>query len=252
MNYWNIIFLITGIVIVLPYLAVPLVVRARQVINRSPDYNEIGQGGLPADVLQFFNSVSGELLSLGFTYKTTINIRNFAPGQNTFFQVYYHLEDKNAAVITDMLQEIPGTKGQHTRYTEFNTVFENGLELGVTNNKLVRPPGFCTDKIIIHIPDYAGLDKLYRLHKELKLFYGKGSPCRLPDEGQIISEIKRTLLKELECSVKSGFQYLDKSTNQYRPTLKGAYMTTWHQLWPVGSIKLALLKRKARKLIQLA
>jgi hypothetical protein len=71
----------------------------------------------------------------------------------------------------------------------------------------------------------------------------------LPPEGDEIHALSTSFTKTLMRQVEFGYLYLDEAANVFRPTVKGAILMTWKIAWPTGMIKRALIRRKARQLM---
>ena len=74
---------------------------------------------------------------------------------------------------------------------------------------------------------------------------------RLDEEfrGDAIAYLQSDMIEELERAV--GFHYLrlDARAGIYRPTLKGAFLMTWREMWPIKAIRLVQQARRERQLL---
>ena len=82
--------------------------------------------------------------------------------------------------------------------------------------------------------------------------HGSGEKIlRLDDDfqGDAVRYMQFALIEELDNACRAGYMQLDAAQSVYRPTIKGACLMTWQELWPFKGIRLAGRRRREAKLL---
>jgi len=74
-----------------------------------------------------------------------------------------------------------------------------------------------------------------------------GVPPVLPPAGHEITAQANEDAGDLARVAAAGYYTLDPTGGQYLPTWKGAYLMTWKLMFPVGMIRWARKRRRARR-----
>jgi hypothetical protein len=110
-----------------------------------------------------------------------------------------------------------------------------------------------SQELTFRFPHIQELSKLYQLHQSLVRLNAVAERKTLEIlekfNGDVAAYLADTVIRD---------SYRDQETTGYlrysaiercwRPTLKGAYLMTWRQLWPIKQIREAQAKRKGHQL----
>jgi len=136
------------------------------------------------------------------------------------------------------------------RFIIFKTEFKPAGSLETTNSPLSGVFPRLPDVRSFRFPEIKNPARLYALHGALvKKYYDLREPD-FPEDGTEIDRLKKGMVKNNEKLVKIGYYYLDKKGDFFRPTIKGACLMTWKQLWPISAIRNALDRRRAEALVR--
>lgn len=249
MNFFSITIILIAIFVLIPYFAVPIILKRTQYINASPQRLLIDKHSLPQQVREYFDQTEPELHALGFKHIGYIHIPDLTDIQDWYHALYVHMEHDDSAALYYMSQTMPNDKIENFTFIEFNTTFTDGSEISITTSPVADMPGICPNKHLLQIPVEVPLAQLYQLHTQLKIFYGGGQQGCLADESEILNEIQHTMTQLMKCAAEAGYQYYDSENNCYRPTWKGAIALGWVNIFPWNKLHQARIKHRANKLL---
>jgi hypothetical protein len=185
---------------------------------------------LPHAYFQYINA----LQALGFTPSAHLYNEGQVRKTTIFLTLLVNPLEKDAAVIYQMNSQIGA--GSSTLYIEFCTSFADSSELNTLNSPF---PGIFnpTDgKEIYRLRQVQDPQMLYRIHKLILAKRTRAAKI-LPAPGNEANELCRSMIRDLQREVETGYYYLDSAAQKYRPTLKGAFLHTWKLVWPVVWIR---------------
>lgn len=252
MIHWSDYLLVLVLLLaVSPYFFAPVLIKAKQSVNPQPGIFEIATAGVPVEASRYFGDITETMQNLGFEYIKDLHIPDFAEGQAWYLRIFLHARHQDTAVAVDMMQQMPRGTGLHKQFIEFNSSFIDGRELSLNNNDMLRQPGTCPDRDVIAIPGFQDIARMYRLHGELKLYFGKGENSILPSQENLLPELQDSIHREMRCAEQAGYMWLDTRTGFCRPTWRGAIIMSWLQMPPARQVRAWLTQRKARRLLDL-
>ena len=211
-----------------------------------------GQTPLPANVDKFFSDACWALDADGFKIVTGM----FMPKQiehviaGLVYVVNRHEHD--SAIVVAIHAEPPGMMPFTQLHVEFVTRFKNGRLVQTANAQALSafPPP--ENAVNTHLPSLQDLRQLYRIHRAQVKLHGSGEKIlRLDDDfqGDAVRYMQFALIEELDNACRAGYMQLDAAQSVYRPTIKGACLMTWQELWPFKGIRLAGRRRREAKLL---
>jgi hypothetical protein len=260
-----IVLLLLGCVAGVIYGGLPLLIRSTLRISAQPEYLNIdlNDPAVPQDVSNYFQSVAEVLAPIGFESVEALSMPRPSSGTTSFFLLMANRLNKDYALVTVMYRctqetDAAGEPTQVSRlataYTDFFSRFRDGTNVSTSNVLEVgvfRPLPW---NIVARLPMVEDMRRLYQLHQRLLETYDINSSKFLRveeeyqnDAGAYLAQVIREQLNE---QVDTGYFYYSKDDDVYRPTLKGAYLMTWKQLWPFKAIARSRIRMNAGRLLR--
>ena len=237
----------------LMYLGGPLLIYFTHRQSARPNLVPFKPGvtPLPADVDQFFHSTSWALAQQGFEIASGM----FLPSQveSVVVALIYlvNRQEQDGVVAVAMHNKTPGM--QTTMFhTEFVTRYRDGRVIQTNNAQPLSAfpvPPECTNS---YLPSVRDPVELYRLHQAICRREGTGPKLLKLDAefgGDAIKYMAAAILEELEAAAKAGYMRLDAAGATYKPTLKGAVLMTYGELWPYKGSRLRRRANRERELL---
>jgi hypothetical protein len=133
----------------------------------------------------------------------------------------------------------------------FQTTFGDGTEL-VTSDSAELPAWPRREGVLgMAFPEIRSTSTLFEVHRALGARHG-GRPVREmpPADDRLVDHLRATVEKNRAWPLAIGFQERDDARGVYRPTWKAAFWNAWGRLWPVGAIRKAFRRRRARRTLR--
>lgn len=140
-------------------------------------------------------------------------------------------------------------------YVEFVSEFRSGNLRQLSTADIGELGSFpdAADTLYFRLPDIADAEELWNCHRELVERHAAGlrKSLRVFEEfsDDPALRISATLQDDYERQVASGYLRLSRDGEHYRPTIKGAYLMVWKELWPIKNIRNALLRSRGTKVL---
>ncbi len=243
-------YIIAGIILIrtiLPGIAGPFLIHARQRQPAHPSFKPFDPRSLPEDTADFFIESVTLLGEMGFTFAGY-----FSWEAQEKQQLYFALMSKPAD--NTLVMAVFATSGQEKNpveiyYIEYASEFRSGVEILTNNNPQLDVCYYPPDRRVFAFPHIADPRHLYILHRRLVERHAGGMRPFFPGEGREVNAVYESIRQVYENQVRVGYFYLDEMESAYRPTWKGAFLMTWKLLWPVVTVWRILLRRRANALI---
>ncbi len=205
---------------------------------------------LPADVDQFFHATSWALAQQGFEIVTGM----FLPSQveNVVVALIYMVnrQERDGAIAVALHNKTPGMTAT-TFHIEFVTRYRDGRVVQTGNPQTLSAFPVPPQCVNTHLPSVTDPVELYRLHQALCQLHGSGQKVLKLDEqcgGDGLRYLGESILEELDEATKAGYMQLDAAGGVYKPTVKGAVLMTYGELWPYKGIRLRRRLARERQL----
>ncbi len=133
----------------------------------------------------------------------------------------------------------------------FQTTFADGTEM-VTSDTAELPPWPRREGVLgIPFPEIHSTKDLYEVHRAIVAKHG-GRPVRElpPSDERLVEHVQATIEKNRAWPLAIRFTERDESRGVFRPTWKAAFWNAWGRLPPVGPIRRALRRRRARQTLR--
>ncbi|MCP4213386.1 MAG: hypothetical protein GY765_01965 [bacterium] len=230
----NLLTLLIAGAILIPTVVVPIVVLITFRIPATPTLTPTPSGGFPADVQRFFNHNTRALEMEGFSTVADATQTNFLPNTISYIRLMVNRELEDAAMCAVM--ESGTGKAQKTEnYVEFCTEFSYGHEICTNNSPHVSAFQPVPEKLLFQYPLISDVNQLYKRHRaKADQVTQKGSKI-LPSAGTELQFLSKSMVKDLERQVKTGFMAYNKSAGIFSPTIKGAFLMTYRAI--LGGLK---------------
>ncbi|NLY02716.1 MAG: hypothetical protein GXY83_42225 [Rhodopirellula sp.] len=205
---------------------------------------------LPDSVRQYFDQAYHALTDAGFELVGVMALPSLLPNVQSLLALYANRAACDMAMSTFIVAE--GGRMQ-ARYVEFVTRFSDGVVVQTNNSNQLgsfKPlPGQHTLQFW-DVQDFAYLYQLHRL--AVDRFRRSGQPVfRLDSEfgGDAAEFVSRVALEE-SFEEQIGTGYLVRTANGYRPSVKGAWLMSWQELWPWKAVRRWQTGRRARQFLR--
>ncbi|BDI30736.1 hypothetical protein CCAX7_27870 [Capsulimonas corticalis] len=244
----SIVFL--AILIGVPYIGGPILIKNKQTIARHPAQNRFDPATLDPQVAPFFYHAVQALVTCGFTVIDYVTKPNET--QNVTPCVVYLVNRANGdmASIACFFVNINGEVKIQNNSIFFTTDYANGEVV----SSCILPPnsaGSCY-KYRPYVHSWRSFDdvdapELYKRHRFLIQKYAPQSPVVAPETGREMEAFDRSNVDVHAYQVKKGLMWVDTARDVYAPTWFGAFYMTWALLWPCKQLRLAHSQMKARR-----
>ena len=101
------------------------------------------------------------------------------------------------------------------------------------------------------LSDLSDLQKLYSVHVARCHRYQGGRVAVVPDEVDIDAEFQRAVTEDREDQMLKGYLERTESPVGYQPTLKGAFVWGWQELWPLKNLNRFAERRRVDRELKL-
>ena len=207
---------------------------------------------LPAEARNYLSEAYRELTADGFDLVGTMFLPDLVPNVKTLFAIYANRTASDMAMSAIIVAQ-GGLSGElKTSYVEFVRRYDDGVVVQTNNSaelgSFKRMPGEFTTKFW----QIRDIRRLYRLHQRLSdRFRQRGQPTFRMDaefRGDAVQYIAKAVLEETFRD-QVGTGYLSEGPSGFRPTIKGAWIMAWQELWPVKALRRWREKRHAERLL---
>ena len=261
---------------VLYFILIPLLIWKTFRMEAKPTIESVSPEDLPNIVRDSFANTFEELSEVGFEHEGAYFLPHAVSNVKSLLALFVNHQDKTCAMGAVMYAEV-GTEWQiQANYTEFATEFEDGGEVSTGNQH--APGSFPNNekKVATIHPTIKNVARLYEAHKAM---VRKHSSNRRPVinaiqkfGGDYGAAVAAGMRQEFDHATSCGYLKIwgeesergQSSVNSpYAPpaessqgtsfvaTLKGAFLMTWRELWPIKPIvvnrRLARDKRRLQE-----
>ncbi len=233
-------------VLFLMYGATPLLIRFTQTMSVPPSFTPVGPGEAPWEVAEYFRAHAEALALDGFTPVAFLMLRGHVRNVVPYIMLLVNREAGDRAMSCVTYVTPNGVPKLSARYLEFYTTFEDNTEIDTSNSSVLGVFKKFPDKRGFRFPDVHDARQLYQIHREMLTRHGSQARKTLPDPGQELPALVKSMCRDMERQTTVGILFLDRAKSAYRPTVRGAYYMTWGQLWPMKTIRTARMMSQSR------
>ncbi len=230
--------------VVFMYLITPIIIRFTQKMSAAPKFESVDLATLPDSAAQFLWSCQQALESEGFETVGHLSWQNSAPNLFPLLTLFMNRATQVKAVAAAIYVVTPQGAKLTTSYVEFISRYQDETVLGTSNAAVLGTYKHGPKQKSLRLPDVQSPAELYGIHRRRMAQIG-GAIEPLPATGTEITVQEQRMIEDFEEQVQFGRMYLDRTSNLYRPTWKGAYLMTWSQLQPMKNIRNSQEHRKS-------
>jgi hypothetical protein len=209
----------------------------------------------PPSLATYFHGTDAALSDLGFRRLGSFALPDTAPNLRAILQLYLNDERRDLAMVSVVHGTVEQGPDLQTRYVEFVSRFSGGSTRIVQTNNCREVGSFAPlpQELTFRFPHVRDLVHLYQLHEALVWRHADGGR-KIVRVLEQFGEDARAYLREVvlresyQDQEATGYLRFNEAGNCWRPTVKGAYLMTWKELWPIKQLLRARIRRNAYQL----
>ena len=207
---------------------------------------------LPEDARKYFSDAYQALTGLGFELVGTLGLPDLTPGAMTLFVLYANRTTADMAISAIIVAKNALSPTLKTSYVEFEREYDDGVTVQTNNSRELSAFKRLPNEFTTKFWNIKDLRKLFNIHLLLcERFRQRGRPVLRLD-----SEYGGDPLRYVaECELAQTFRkqvstgYLAETSEGFRPSVVGAFIMTWQELWPAKAIRRAAERKRAQSLL---
>ncbi len=225
----------------------PLVILVSQKVNPDPRLDALDPAMWPPAVGQTMSRVEHDLYALGFSIVGRFVLPNAMPNLSTMVTMLVNYKSGDKSMITAIWANTNEFRSLKTHYTEFSTRFEDGHCFDTLNSPTL--PSFQVGPLDVktRAPQLQGAAELYALHRYVMRKHGAQGRKVVYDAKDATSYLRRIWRESFEEQV--GFGRFRFNGREFVPTVKGAYLMAWGQMWPMTMWIRARMNAQSRAIV---
>ena len=250
-EFVSVILVVLGLAVAFVYVGAPFVVLAtfRMRVPTNIVFFDEQALTLPQHVRDYFDPAREALEAEGFQPVSYFCLPDLVNNAKSICTLLCNFENSDCAMINCMYSEMFGAHSLQTAYVEFVTRFRDGVSVQTKNSHQIGAFAEPPDDHTIQFWNEKDVNEVYRRHLRIceRLSSDRRRfPFQEDFQGDVEQFLQAEVLQQpLEYQVSQGLFY--RVPDGYRPTLKGAFLLTWQELWPWKSIRRQRRKREAAR-----
>jgi hypothetical protein len=248
---WTAVAVVAALVL-LPYVGGPVLIYFTQRLEAEPKLIpfDVDEYDWPRATQKLFDTAHTALTESGFELLSGFHLPSAAPNVKTSLLLFANRETRDSAMATAMSAEGAGATLQ-TLYVEFTARFSDGRVINTLNTRELgsfpNPPHVTSN----YLPGVQDARQLLRIHEILTQDAGSRSQKVLrvdaDFDGDAAAYLQFAVRESYEDAVRIG--YLFREGRYFKPTVRGAVLMVWKELWPWKMIRRSARDRAARQLL---
>lgn len=242
--------------VALVYIGFPILILKTQRLEASPRLLkfEVDDYDWPREIKKLFTSSQKALEAEGFESVGGFFLPSAANNVKTALILFVNRESRDGAMATAMYGDQPD--GPRTLYVEFSTRFADGRTVNTLNSKTLGSFPTREGVTTTRLPSIKDARNLYRIHKALmqEVVGAKAKKVLKLDAefgGDAAQYLQEAAFREsYEAAEEAGYIRLDFGGEHFVPTVKGAFLMTWRELWPWKMIREQQMRTTERKVLE--
>ncbi|MEM9368143.1 MAG: hypothetical protein AAGD07_19280 [Planctomycetota bacterium] len=265
-------FLLGAILPAIYFLGLPWLIKLSFAQNADPKLRPVDPSAkLPEEVREYFYQCHEQFAAIGFEHVGTFDLPDFMSNVRCLLVGFVNQSTQEAAVSAALYSKVNGDWVLQQKFTEFDTSFADGSCVNTGNQSFPGAFPVPDEKQAFILPHLKEVAKLHQAHAALvKTNAGnRRAVLELDTEfhGDAAVWLKQGLEKESQYAFLCGYLNLTERTlpnepsntsnpyqtprvaqvqNHYRPTIKGAHLMTWRELFPIKQIRTSLRLKRDR------
>ena len=229
------------------FLLAPLLIYFSNRSSANPQFTTFDLANPPIPLPPSYLQSLPLLESLGFEPVAHLFTGTLATNTRVVLTLYVNRMERVTGIVLHTLAEVRPMSRVVSTSIEFCTEFDDGHEISTLNSKQAALFTVIPEKQIFRLPNLTNLQELYEVHRTVTGQW-LGANKRLALPGQEVNELIDGMKRDLARQEAFGQMALDASGEWYRPTMRGAIRGTLMLIWPVGTLRRMLQRRRGIRL----
>lgn len=241
--------ILIGVVLLMlaPYALLPLVIRGTCKITAEPDFNICDPDTLEPRTRDFIHDTIERLNALGFEVKSILHCPQATQNVRNYLAVMANPATKTLGFVT-VIESVQSNQSQiRTQYVEFVNKFADETNVCTLNSSVLGSFPLAPKQTKIQVPHLTDEKRLLQLHLSQTEKIGVGKTASYPDCIDGPTFVADEVRTQYERCAKSGILERREGSASFSPTLWGAYLMTWGQMWPIKPLRERLLALRAQR-----
>lgn len=239
------------------YLVVPLLILGQQKFEARPTMIrfDLEEYAWPAEIQQLFEESIGELTELGFEVVDGLFLPSAVQNVKTALVLLVHPDELDGAMVTAMYAQPVSESSLKSLYVEFSTSFDDDAVYDVNNSSQMGafPPREGLE--LYQFVKLQNVRSLYCVHQALLRHEGRSRsqkvvPVDARFGGDAVAYLQDAMGKEFQAAAERGYLMRSSDGRSYQPSLKGAYLMVWKELWPWKLVRKHRRDLRAREVLE--
>lgn len=244
MTTWNLVLVMIGVYIALPFVYGPFLARKNLRLAKPVHCKKTGEKELLYGVYERIQETRAELEALGYRF---IGYGTYdAPMPHTMAQcgLFRNEATKTLAIVAEIVSQA----GMADVYEEIHSAYASGIVI-TTNNSSTLGPYKNPQKRQYHFPNVVDVQQLHAMHQWIVQHSTEARDPVLPYLGEELTMLYQEGVGEITRQEQNGSLYWDNTVGQYRPTWRGAIQFTLSSSFPMRQLRAHFSALEARRAI---
>lgn len=234
------------------YVLSPIIVLATMRHRMPPNVNRIHGDDypLPEEARAYVAVADRDLAEAGFQYLGTLHMPNATPHVEALLWLYVNRPAYDVALLTVLVVRSPAMN-KVIRHAEFIRSFDDEVHVQTNSSEEMGAFDPVPNEFVFRLPHVQDIRRLYRLHQLLAEEHRQRGWPYLPLDRDFAGDIESFAVEAIDRSFRNqiGTGLLKRTADGYRPTVRGAFVMTWRQLWPFKGIRRRRDERQEQALL---
>lgn len=237
------------------YLGIPLLIFQNTQFEADPKIVpfDVSTQKWPKPIERLFNTAREALDEMGFEMMEGIKLPSAASNVRTVAILFLNRETRDYAMATAMHAVPFEPGGLQTLYVEFTCRFRNKVVVNTNNSHQLSGLPSRENVVSNWLPTVTDPADLYEIHLKIADDVQSRSQKILRHEVEFGSDmgayVQAAISESFEDAARAGWLYLTSDGRYFRPTLKGAYLMTWGELWPMKMFRKGKRNSREREIL---
>jgi len=248
-------FVTLFLVIVIPYVGIPLLLRSKITLRSEPVLAPLAPEDLPADVVAHFAKAAQPLATNEFEPVAYFSAPDVPPGGFSFIAFWTSPKAQDLATVIVSMEggTLPMTKQTKTVHTDFYSVFDNGFRIVTSNDPRIPWTPAAPGQDVVQVMDVESPAVVYRLHSNrASRLMPAGAAKVLPAAGEEMAWFRGLVAERIRQQQMAGYLEPGTTAGTSRLSMKGAFAMGASMLPPVHQIRRWRVREKGEAQLKLA
>ncbi len=268
--WWILLSVMIGLVVV-PYLLGPVLIYFTLRVSGYPALDEITLDSpvLPEPVKNYLLPTVRQMQADGFEVLGAYFAGSLVPNVQSFLVLMGNRAAKDTALLAVMYARVFAKHRLQQAHVEYCSRFTDGTVVDTNNSPELSAFAPLPWKHVYSLPWVEGPRQLYRIHRaaveylcpeKVKEWRVGAAPETYPPHAAAAIATRpvgddagaylcAALVEETSSQLGTGYLYRD-SAGDFRPTLKGAVLMTYKNLWPFTALRRARRRRRGEQFLR--